>query len=76
MVGGVTPGKGGTSIRRALPIFDTVAEAVDADRRQRDRHLRPAAVRRGRDSWKPPTRASTLVVCITEGIPVRGHGAA
>ena len=28
LVGGVTPGKGGTSVER-VPVFDTVAEAVD-----------------------------------------------
>ena len=48
MVGGVTPGKGGTS-HLGLPVFDTVAEAVAEDRRDRQRDLRPAAIRRGLD---------------------------
>ena len=48
MVGGVTPGKGGTK-HLDLPVFDTVAEAVHRDRRQRQRDLCPAAVRRRRD---------------------------
>ncbi len=30
MVGGVTPGKGGTKDANGLPIFNTVQEAVDA----------------------------------------------
>ena len=35
MVGGVTPGKGGTT-HLDLPVFDTVAEARREDRRQCD----------------------------------------
>lgn len=68
MVGGVTPGKGGTT-HLNLPVFNTVAEAVqktDAD----------ASV-----IYVPPAYASDaileaidakvpLVVCITEGIPI------
>ena len=54
----------------ACPVFDTVAEAVADDRRQRHRHLRAAALRRRRDPRGGRRRASTLVVCITEGIPV------
>ncbi|MSP67107.1 MAG: succinate--CoA ligase subunit alpha [Alphaproteobacteria bacterium] len=68
MVGGVTPGKGGTK-HIDLPVFDTVAEAVKAT---------------GADAsviYVPPPFAGDaimeavdakirLVVCITEGIPV------
>ncbi len=36
MVGGVTPGKGGTT-HIGLPMFDTVAEASAGDRRGRHR---------------------------------------
>ena len=68
MVGGVTPGKGGTT-HIGLPVFNTVAEAV---------------ARTGADAsvvYVPPPFAADsileaidanvpLIVCITEGIPV------
>ena len=70
VVGGVTPGKGGTELRGHVPVFDTVAEAVDARPAPTPRHLRAAAVRRRRDPRGDRRRASPLVVCITEGIPM------
>ncbi|HYZ22425.1 MAG TPA: succinate--CoA ligase subunit alpha [Rhodopila sp.] len=68
MVGGVTPGKGGT-IHLGLPVFDTVAEC-------RERTGADASV-----IYVPPPFAADaileaidaefpLIVCITEGIPV------
>lgn len=68
MVGGVTPGKGGTS-HIGLPIFDTVDEA------------RSATGANATAIYVPPPFAADaileaidaemeLVVCITEGIPV------
>jgi succinyl-CoA synthetase alpha subunit len=68
LVGGVTPGKGGTQ-HLDLPVFDTVAEAV---------------AKTGADAsvlYVPPAFAAdaileaidaqvALIVCITEGVPV------
>lgn len=71
MVGGVTPGKGGTFFEdnKNVPIFNTVQEAVD--------NVKPNAT----VIYVPPPFAADaiieavdagieLVICITEGIPV------
>ncbi len=73
MVAGVTPGRGGTDFE-GIPIFDTVAQAVRDDGRQRVGHLRAAAgaadaILEAADAGIP------LVVCITEGVPGARHGA-
>ena len=70
VVGGVTPGKGGQVFEGKVPVFNTAAEAVTAT---------------GADTavvYVPPTAAASalfeaadagisLIVCITEGIPVQ-----
>ncbi|MCI0745064.1 MAG: succinate--CoA ligase subunit alpha [Verrucomicrobia subdivision 3 bacterium] len=69
VVAGVTPGKGGQKFEKAVPIFDTVAEAV------RQTGATASAI------FVPPAFAADailegvdagldLAVCITEGIPV------
>ena len=69
MVGGVTPGKGGTKDANGLPIFDTVREAVEATGADATMIFVP-----------PPFAADAImeaadagievIVAITEGIPV------
>ncbi len=52
VVGGVTPGKGGTT-HEGWPVFNTVAEAVESTERERDGDLCASAICGGCASWKP-----------------------
>jgi succinyl-CoA synthetase alpha subunit len=68
VVGGVTPGKGGTT-HEGIPVFNTVADAVKQEGANASViYVPPAfaadAVMEAADAGLP------LVVCITEGIPV------
>ncbi|HHN74544.1 MAG TPA: succinate--CoA ligase subunit alpha, partial [Acidobacteria bacterium] len=70
VVAGVVPGKGGQTFEGSVPIFDTVAEAVEATGANASMIFVP-----------PPFAADgilesidsglELAICITEGIPVR-----
>ena len=69
LVAGVTPGKGGQLFDEVVPVFDTVAQAVE----QTGANLSlifvpppfaPDAIVESADAGVP------LIVCITEGIPV------
>ncbi len=68
MVGGVTPGKGGTS-HLGLPIFNTVKEAKEKTNCNASMIFVPPAF--AADSIMEAVDAGLdLVICITEGIPV------
>ncbi|MBI3711218.1 MAG: succinate--CoA ligase subunit alpha, partial [Proteobacteria bacterium] len=68
MVGGVTPGKGGTQ-HLDLPVFNTLAEAVAAT--QADASVIYVPPPFAADAILEAVDAGVrLVVCITEGIPV------
>jgi len=67
VVGGVTPGKGGTT-HEGWPVFDTVAQAVEATGANATVIFVPPpfaadAILEAEDSGLP------LIICITEGIP-------
>ncbi|MDM7322185.1 MAG: succinate--CoA ligase subunit alpha [Gammaproteobacteria bacterium] len=68
MVGGVTPGKGG-SIHLGLPVFDTVHDAVRETGAEASMIYVPAPF--AADAILEAADAGIrLIVCITEGIPV------
>ncbi|WKZ33487.1 MAG: succinate--CoA ligase subunit alpha [Thermodesulfobacteriota bacterium] len=68
MVGGVTPGKGGTDVD-GIPVFDTVHEAVRKTGANASVIYVPAGF--AADAIMEAVDAGIgLVVCITEGIPV------
>jgi succinyl-CoA synthetase alpha subunit len=70
LVAGVTPGKGGESVLGGVPVFDSVRDAVDATQANVALIFVPPpfaadAILESADAGVP------LVVCITEGVPVR-----
>jgi succinyl-CoA synthetase alpha subunit len=69
VVGGVTPGKGGESVH-GVPVFDSVAEAVERTRANATVIYVPAPF--AADAIHEAADAGVgLIVCITEGVPVR-----
>jgi len=69
VMGGVTPGKGGTEVH-GVPVFDSVAEAVAETRANASVIYVPAPF--AADAILEAADAGIgLIVCITEGVPVR-----
>lgn len=69
VVGGVTPGKGGTFFEGDVPIFNTVAEAAKATGANATMVFVPPPF--AADAIMEAAAAGIeLIVCITEGIPV------
>ena len=69
VVAGVTPGKGGESVH-GVPVFDSVAEAVEKTKANTSVIYVPAAF--AADAIHEAADAGvSLIVCITEGVPVR-----
>ena len=69
VVAGVTPGKGGQRFENAVPVFNTVAEAVAATKANTAVIYVPAAVAASA-IFEAADAGIGLVICITEGIPV------
>ena len=71
LVAGVSPGKGGTTLE-GVPIFDTVAEAVEATGANTVDGARPGRLRpRRHPRGGGLSRGCDLIVAITEGIPAQ-----
>jgi succinyl-CoA synthetase alpha subunit len=69
VVAGVTPGKGGQDVE-GIPVFDTVADAVE--RTGADTSLIFVPARFAPEAiYEAADAGIKLIVCITEGIPVR-----
>jgi succinyl-CoA synthetase alpha subunit len=78
VVGGVTPGKGGTkysgkgedTFTRPVPVFNTVKDAVAATKADTSIIFVPASLA-GEAILEAIEGGISLIICITEGIPVR-----
>jgi len=69
VVAGVTPGRGGQTFEGKVPVFDTVADAVQATGANASVVYVPA--RFAADAiYEAADAGIRLIVCITEGIPV------
>jgi succinyl-CoA synthetase alpha subunit len=69
VVAGVTPGKGGRDVE-GIPVFDTVADAVERTGANTSLIFVPARFA-AEAIYEAVDAGVDLVVCITEGIPVR-----
>jgi succinyl-CoA synthetase alpha subunit len=69
VVAGVTPGKGGRDVE-GIPVFDTVADAVESTSADTSLIFVPARFA-AEAIYEAADAEVGLIVCITEGIPVR-----
>lgn len=69
IVAGVTPGKGGQFFESTVPVFNTVAEAVQATAANCSVIYVPPMLAAGA-IFEAADAGVSLIVCITEGIPV------
>jgi succinyl-CoA synthetase alpha subunit len=70
LVAGVTPGKGGTDVQ-GVPIFDTVAQAVEATGANTAMTFVPPPFAADAVLEAAASPGIELIVCITEGIPAQ-----
>lgn len=69
VVGGITPGKGGQSVLQNIPVFNTVDEGVKATNANTTVIFVPPAF--AADAILEAIEANiSVIICITEGIPV------
>ncbi len=69
VVAGVTPGKGGQTFEGKVPVFDTVARAVANTGANTSVIYVPPALTAGA-IYEAADAGISLIVCITEGVPV------
>ncbi len=69
VVAGVTPGKGGQAFEGRVPVYDTVAEAVQATGANTSVIYVPPMLAAGA-IYEAADAGIPFIVCITEGIPV------
>ena len=69
VVAGVTPGRGGSDVG-GIPVYDTVAEAVEATGAETSVIFVPARFDAADSVMEAADAGISLIVCITEGVPV------
>src|SRR5437773_10425286 len=70
VVGGVTPGKGGTKDANGLPVFDTVEQAVKTTGADATMIFVPPPMA-GDAVLEAAAAGIKVICCITEGVPVQ-----
>ena len=69
LVAGVTPGRGGSTFKERVPVFDSVAEAVEQSGANTSIIFVPPPFA-GDAMFEAAAAGIGLVICITEGVPV------